>query len=250
MVRAIETRYGGHHFRSRIEARWAIFFDVLGLNWDYETDKFDTGTERYIPDFKIFFPAEDRDEYLEIKGAPPADNELRKAKAIGAFLAHGKVNEFIVSTSEICGEIGDSETGPHSAMLTQCLACGAVGFSCAIHGRFFHDCEAETARSIFEQLSWNLDIDSCFLDFTSGRCAGTSLRSPLIMLATEAARSARFESPEFKTILDTYKAAAQVLKETRVYGTKDDYHSLFEFAFRLAVDPGCPRNEQRRRSVA
>lgn len=30
-IQAIQTRYAGHHFRSRLEARWAVFFDYLGV---------------------------------------------------------------------------------------------------------------------------------------------------------------------------------------------------------------------------
>jgi hypothetical protein len=30
---AIPTRYKGYHFRSRLEARWAVFFDALGIKW-------------------------------------------------------------------------------------------------------------------------------------------------------------------------------------------------------------------------
>lgn len=32
----IPTRYKGYRFRSRLEARWAIFFDGLQLNWEFE----------------------------------------------------------------------------------------------------------------------------------------------------------------------------------------------------------------------
>ena len=35
-VRAIETRYAGYRFRSRLEARWAVFFQTLGTPWLYE----------------------------------------------------------------------------------------------------------------------------------------------------------------------------------------------------------------------
>jgi hypothetical protein len=52
--RAIETRYQGYRFRSRTEARWACFFDRLGLSWDYEPEGFELpGGVRYLPDFKI-----------------------------------------------------------------------------------------------------------------------------------------------------------------------------------------------------
>ena len=30
-IKSIETKYNGFRFRSRLEARWAIFFDMVGL---------------------------------------------------------------------------------------------------------------------------------------------------------------------------------------------------------------------------
>lgn len=44
---AIPTRYAGVQFRSRLEARWAAFFDQVGWKWTYEPTDLDT----YIPDF-------------------------------------------------------------------------------------------------------------------------------------------------------------------------------------------------------
>lgn len=35
-IKPIQTRYKGYHFRSRLEARWAVFFDALGIAWKYE----------------------------------------------------------------------------------------------------------------------------------------------------------------------------------------------------------------------
>lgn len=58
-IKAIETRYNGYRFRSRLEARWAVFFDKMGIEYIYELDGFertlDGGeTIRYLPDF--YFP--------------------------------------------------------------------------------------------------------------------------------------------------------------------------------------------------
>ena len=39
-MRPKETKYKGYWFRSRLEARWAIFFDTLGLKWLYEPERF------------------------------------------------------------------------------------------------------------------------------------------------------------------------------------------------------------------
>jgi hypothetical protein len=30
------TEYCGYRFRSRLEARWEVFLDALGLEWEYE----------------------------------------------------------------------------------------------------------------------------------------------------------------------------------------------------------------------
>lgn len=50
-MKAIETIYKGYRFRSRLEARWAVFFDALEIEWDYEMEGFDLDGERYLPDF-------------------------------------------------------------------------------------------------------------------------------------------------------------------------------------------------------
>ena len=52
MIKAIETEYKGYRFRSRLEARWAVFFDTLGIAWEYEKEGYDLGNGRwYLPDF-------------------------------------------------------------------------------------------------------------------------------------------------------------------------------------------------------
>ncbi len=56
-IKAIETHYKGYRFRSRLEARWAVFFDALGLQWEYEPEGFvlADGTP-YLPDFRVTSP--------------------------------------------------------------------------------------------------------------------------------------------------------------------------------------------------
>ena len=53
-MKVIETKYNGFLFRSRLEARWAVFFDSLGIEWSYEPEGFEfkDGT-RYLPDFYL-----------------------------------------------------------------------------------------------------------------------------------------------------------------------------------------------------
>ena len=49
MTHAIPTRYRGIEYRSRLEARWAAFFD--GIGWQFTYEPFDG--DGYIPDFLI-----------------------------------------------------------------------------------------------------------------------------------------------------------------------------------------------------
>lgn len=48
-IKAIPTVYNHVQFRSRLEARWAAFFDLAGIKWDYEP--FDL--EGWAPDFML-----------------------------------------------------------------------------------------------------------------------------------------------------------------------------------------------------
>lgn len=54
-VKPIETRYKGYRFRSRLEARWAVYFDTVRFEWEYEPEGFEVQPGVwYLPDF--WFP--------------------------------------------------------------------------------------------------------------------------------------------------------------------------------------------------
>ena len=87
-MKAIETHYNGYRFRSRLEARWAVFFDTLGVRYEYEPEGFelDDGTW-YLPDFLLhdvitrYAQGDERtDIYVEVKGEPNARDALKIAK--------------------------------------------------------------------------------------------------------------------------------------------------------------------------
>lgn len=70
-IKPIETIYNGYRFRSRLEARWAVFFDAANIKYQYEPDGF-TGylgipylPDFYLPDFHV---------YAEVKGS---DKQLK-----------------------------------------------------------------------------------------------------------------------------------------------------------------------------
>src|SRR5215212_2705768 len=77
-IESIETFYNDICFRSRLEARWAIFWDSLKVTYEYEPRKFDFGEIRYIPDFWL----PEQQKWVEIKGQMPNDVEIKKAQLL------------------------------------------------------------------------------------------------------------------------------------------------------------------------
>lgn len=80
-IQPIETRYAGHRFRSRTEARWAVFMDHLNVPWEYEPQGYVVDGTPYLPDFLVW-PDTDLAFWLEIKGTFPTDDELAKARGL------------------------------------------------------------------------------------------------------------------------------------------------------------------------
>lgn len=71
-VPAIETIYNGYRFRSRLEARWAVFLDTAKLDWEYEIEgyKLSNGIW-YLPDF--WLPTFLGGVYIEVKPSTRSD---------------------------------------------------------------------------------------------------------------------------------------------------------------------------------
>lgn len=54
MIQTIPTLYNGIKYRSRLEARWAVFFDTLNIKHRYEFEGFKLyDGEYYLPDFYL-----------------------------------------------------------------------------------------------------------------------------------------------------------------------------------------------------
>lgn len=78
-LKPIQTRYAGHHFRSRLEARWAVAFDSIKQSWDYEPEGFDLDEAGfYLPDF--WLPQVEM--WAEVKPTRPNQQEIDKASSL------------------------------------------------------------------------------------------------------------------------------------------------------------------------
>lgn len=113
-IKAIETRYAGYRFRSRLEARWAVFFDTLGEPWEYEKEGFELPSGRYLPDF--WLPG--LGCWFEVKGELPNAQEMTFGRELSfdspVVFAYGNVgqNPLFICCHDCCdsgGGVGDHD---------------------------------------------------------------------------------------------------------------------------------------------
>lgn len=80
-IAAIPTKYSGVLFRSRLEARWAVFFDALGIKWQYEAEGYQLkdGT-RYLPDFRLAIPGDANTHHAFVEIKPLGDKSTSFAR--------------------------------------------------------------------------------------------------------------------------------------------------------------------------
>lgn len=184
--KSLDTHYDGHKFRSRTEARWAVFFNTLDITYHYEPEgfKFDDG-ECYLPDFYLpTVAARSTDEeglWVEVKGQAAPMHEL------DALDTAGKLTELTGdSVAVVCGpvangnthqpaECGHFETGPYDD-----------GVYVDNHMRWLK-CHADDCGEIkyeFDESNY-FDCERC-----GSRCSNAH---PAVTRAVERARKARFE---------------------------------------------------------
>ena len=99
-IKSIPTKYSGHTFRSRLEAKVAVFFDVLNLSWEYEPEGYDLPINGwYLPDFLLKKNEKlKHDIWVECKGKEPTIEE------------DNKLNELACTTGILGGFFISSET--------------------------------------------------------------------------------------------------------------------------------------------
>jgi hypothetical protein len=108
MIKAIDTIYNGYKFRSRLEARWAVFLDYLRIKYEYEKEGYilSDGTH-YLPDFWLPLSAigQGGGFWLEIKPQELSTNEILKIEKLVyetghnafAFVGNVGLGEFVIN---------------------------------------------------------------------------------------------------------------------------------------------------------
>jgi len=134
-IAAIETEYCGYRFRSRLEARWAVFLDALGLEWEYEKEGYRLANGlAYLPDFWL----PELECWLEIKGNEPTAEERVKARLVAEGTGY-PVFVFVglPSVSDLARPTGFVAQGHEWAegwVWQQCERCGSVAIAQGIEG--------------------------------------------------------------------------------------------------------------------
>jgi hypothetical protein len=147
MLQAIETRNKGYRFRSRLEARWAVFFDKMGTRWGYEKEGFHLSNgEMYLPDFWL----PDLGVWIEVKGQKPTDAELQRCRMLrdgtdsAVAIFHGLPSEDCGNGTLYCFDSCDSGGGCsvwYGVSLGQRRGLAFWFPGCESNGRtFFADC--------------------------------------------------------------------------------------------------------------
>lgn len=92
-IKPIETEYNGYRFRSRLEARWAVFFDNAGIEYEYETEGYELQNgNRYLPDF--YLPSFDL--HVEVKRNTLDGIKEIERKSLPAIKWGGPIKQLLI----------------------------------------------------------------------------------------------------------------------------------------------------------
>lgn len=204
-LKAIQTPYNGYRFRSRTEARWAVFLDALGVRYEYEPEGFHFGSGgQYLPDFWL----PDEECWVEIKGTAPTPKERRLCATLHVKSGHEVflfIGDFGVPTFD---HVSGRFVGAHAYSWSGCRdrhfslrteeaqqrweSFGATWKQCPLcyrRGKEFFWLSEESGRRHGKTCSGTVrDAD--------GDCGWMPHEGPGLQRAYAAARAARFEHGE------------------------------------------------------
>lgn len=152
VIKAIPTLYNGTWFRSRLEARWAAFFDFAEWRWTYEP----VDTSNYAPDFMLAFK---RPLFVEVK--PLTWSDLDDDNAIIQSV-RTKVAESGIRGEILLLGLSPITTGGRFNYLGQLLDVDEEGVS-PWTDAFAFKCECCGRRTLAsEQHSWHCRVTGCY----------------------------------------------------------------------------------------
>lgn len=146
-INPIETLYNGIRFRSRLEARWAVFFDALEIKWEYEPEAYSLPSGNYLPDF--FLPGQGDGEgpmHLEVKPFPCEDARwacFRKHVGLLAVVfgppQEGTLGHFVESAGSLILTEGCTSHTPYVFCSEAESTRGPIAFGKNVREEFWDD---------------------------------------------------------------------------------------------------------------
>lgn len=211
-IEAIETRYKGYRFRSRTEARWAVFLDALKVPYAYEKEGLVTAAGPYLPDFTLYPDDERRECLLEIKpsGHTEIDQRWKEIALEGnrsIYVGRGAPwdRDLVVVWALDPKDTGSPQVGPFDgttpAAFARCPICQS--WLPAEHGMLLHaycsaDCDIVRERMSTIRRSLVVELNLYLIGIETLAETNTEHMKmwPEYANAEHAAKSARFEHGE------------------------------------------------------
>jgi len=224
-VRAIETPYQGYLFRSRLEAKWAVWFDSLGIEWWYERERVAIPTRNgYLPDFHL----PQLGCWIEVKGPKPTDTERMKAYLLSCesafddpedldrsvenaepvYILHGDIpypypkkgNMIAYGVKALDLDADPDPEDPYDGISglcwQQCPVCLRIGIG-PINKVFCKPCLTSITEDVVERISqlgvWPWESEELAGNLLNSAVLKAGHKSLELQKGYKAARSARFE---------------------------------------------------------
>jgi len=237
-----ETAYDGIRYRSRQHARWAVFFDILGLEHFYEPQAFRVGSAVHSPTFLLPGLGNDLHTrgaltipgvFVDLQVAAPTARELEITKTISQH-----------TDKNVCIFYGTGMTSglewwpsvlekPRPCFFSQCPFCGRFGISstgledgeregwAGVHG---HACMEE--HKIPERYN------------VRGHCSQDLLvtpHSPALNIAYEAARTFKF-GDNARELAAISQQGVEAIMNTKTYCGADITEKIIANALKWAEE--------------
>lgn len=193
---AIQTEYNGYLFRSRLEARWAVFFDAMGIEYEYEPEGIvlSDGSlylpDFYLPDFKCYFEVKRK----SVKGTEEEKTAIAKISNGQATDSWGGIICFGDPMDDdlyiFCQETDDGGGGIYEDNVT-------IGFHPDTYEPYLFAYNDRRERSFFTHFGEDMEDEMIpMLTTEYGTYKYKNFVNGRVFRARKAARQARFEHGE------------------------------------------------------
>ena len=192
-------------FRSRLEARWAVFFDAMGIEWEYEPEGIvlSDGTnylpDFYLPHFHCYFEVKRR----SIKGTPEEERVISKISngeytdSWAGMICFGDPMDDDLYI--FCQEMDDGGGGSYENPVT-------IGFHPETHEPYLFAYNDRRDRTFFTH--FGEDMEDSYIPMVTHEYGAYQYRdfvNKRVYRARELARQARFEYGETPRIRRSYR---------------------------------------------